>query len=155
MGDLELPAASVSALTSDAFTEHALLEAQARRWRATVRIVSIMAVLSVPPSLVALSKRGVCTETREDRVRNGAYELVKTVELFRGVEGRLPANVEELASPPSGRGWYDKLPRDAWGRPYLLVAMAEHPRGSIVVSAGADGEFWTGDDVSSWTATVR
>lgn len=60
----------------------------------------------------------------------------------------MPASLDELAIPDaSGVAFLFQLPRDPWGHEYELRDHGE-PRRTFVVSAGPNGVFGDGDDVS-------
>src|SRR5262245_43833869 len=81
--------------------------------------------------------------------------IADAVRIFRAKTRRLPASLNELAIPDaSGCRVLEELPRDPWAHEYELRDHGE-PRGTFVVSAGPNGVFGDGDDVSARTITRR
>ena len=60
------------------------------------------------------------------------------VDAFRLRFGRLPAPLGEIVAPPDDDPLVERLPLDAWGRAYVLVAQGGSDYD--ILSFGADGE---------------
>lgn len=96
----------------------------------------------------------LCTYDRSRGCSRGneAYELAKAVELFELVHDRYPTAEEGLgvllARP---RPIMEALYKDPWGNDYAYVRPGVmNPEKFDVRSAGADGVFYTDDDVGNW-----
>lgn len=141
--------------TSD-IVERNTLEGMAARWRGTVLIARVVVLLALPASCTAMMSKGVCRSSLSDRARSQAYELKKTVALFEAATGQLPDNLDALAKPLRDEGHVfidplmDKVPRDPWGKPYVLLKDTGTELPFVVLSGGPDGRLWTSDDVGSF-----
>lgn len=79
---------------------------------------------------------------RATRAVAAVQTIAAAVGDFRALEARWPRPEELFACDPA-------LPRrDPWQRAFAFEATADG--GCLVRSAGADGRFWTCDDVASW-----
>ena len=87
-----------------------------------------------------------------DSARNQAYELEKSLDIYKIMHGDYPPTLESLQMPvASRRAILESVPKDSWGRPYLyLKPGVQNPRKFDIVSAGADGVFFTEDDIGNW-----
>ena len=75
--------------------------------------------------------------------------IADAVRDFRAKARRMPASLDELAiRHASGVRFLEYLPSDSWAHEYELREHGE-PRGMFVVSAGPNGVFGDGDDVSA------
>lgn len=104
-------------------------------WRSlAMRLVVFAGAASVASMLgLAVAASGGAVTTT-DQVRQVMVDLAMIdaeLQVFRKVEGRWPASLDELLEGPS--------PHDPWSRPYALVP-AHGASKPDVVSWGADGE---------------
>ncbi len=112
--------------------------------------LGIVMVCAVLPAAHDVSDCGGLARTSS----NQAYEIAKSVEVFKLVHARYPTAEEGLGvlvtPPKGGRAMLDALPKDAWGNDYAYVRPGVMNREFDVRSAGADAVFFTDDDVGNW-----
>lgn len=108
-----------------------------------------MAVILVAAGCVAWSVEAVDEQTRVRQALLDVSRIGHAARLFRADHGRCPAGIIELAAPPAGAAYLDKV-EDPWGRPYRLICPARNDPGGVdVVSLGADGSLAGEDNISS------
>jgi len=84
--------------------------------------------------------------TPKDRMaRVQAEQIGSYVRVFLLTQKRLPASLDELVKENVA----SSLPKDPWGKDFMLVVTDAKTRSFVVRSAGADGTFGTDDDVES------
>jgi general secretion pathway protein G len=104
------------------------------------------------------SMADVRTPSNASIVRNKVARLAGGVEQFRRDVGRVPSDIEGLASltraPPEAVGWRGPYVdpeadgwKDQWGRPF--VYRVQNDGGYRLLSVGADGREGTQDDISN------
>lgn len=78
-------------------------------------------------------------------------ELTDVVYRFQHDFQRFPDSLEQILRPPAGqRPYAEKIPKDAWGKPFRYEVMIESGSGSFrIVSDGPDGEPDTRDDIEN------
>lgn len=81
--------------------------------------------------------------TPEGAAARQLEDLGRYVQLFLMERDQLPASLEALVEA----GFLESLPSDPWGRPFRLVVADAALKQAQVVSAGADGEPGTDDDL--------
>ena len=113
----------------------------------TLLVMSAWGCLFVLPCQVA------CCHMPNDDARNAAFELGKSVELYRLQMDAWPSELTLLLEPPRGRPLMKRIPSDPWGNPYRLVIPGlRNPSRFDIVSFGPDGKPYTDDDVGNWPA---
>lgn len=117
---------------------------------ALLAIVGIVVVFATLPALQRV--RASCG--MGCAAGNQAYEIGKSLELFKLHRERYPSMQEGLAvllAPPKGRALLDALPKDPWGNDYAYaIPGVMNPASFDVRSAGADRSMFTDDDVGNW-----
>jgi len=92
-----------------------------------------------------------CRQAPCGGARETAYEVMKVAQLFELQHGRLPSSLDELTHEIDGRGrLMERIPKDPFGGPYVLVLRSNTQPGFGILSPGEDGLFFTDDDVSTW-----
>jgi general secretion pathway protein G len=121
-----------------------------RRWlRLAFQVALVPTVLSACVAIVAQINCNCAGEI--DTARNQAFEIGKSVELYKLQQGRFPAQLVELTSPPKGKPIMERLPTDPWGEPFLYVIPGrKNPAKFDVRSKGEDGVAYTDDDKGNW-----
>ena len=74
------------------------------------------------------------------------HQMVQSSQVYKLQNGRWPKTLDELANPSAGSPVIEKVPHDSWGKPMRIVKDGDHIR---VESAGPDGVFDTGDDLTA------
>ena len=134
--------------------------------RATVRalmrpkgmsLLEIMVVIT-PIGLVAAAVSVAVMNQLEkgemDTARNQAFEISKSLELYKLQNGSFPSTAQGLAvlaSPPKGKPIMERVPQDPWGEEYIYVIPGQKNSGKFDVrSKGPDRSEGTEDDVGNW-----
>jgi len=140
------------------------LDSRQRRGFTLIEILLVLAILGViaglaVPRLIARQKHANVDATR--LTIKGVEQSLKLYAIDH--LGDLPTTdlglkvlvVAPSRNDPNWRGPYlDTLPKDAWGRPlnYALPGKL-NPKGYDIVSAGADGQFGSADDIANDAST--
>ncbi len=120
-----------------------------RKRGSLARKLRAAALLLAAAGCVAWSVDAVEEQTRVRQALLDVSRIGHAARLFRADHGRCPAGVAELAAPPSGPAYLDRVD-DPWGQPYRLICPARlDPGGVDVVSLGEDGVLTGGDNISS------
>ena len=121
-------------------------------WRALKLAGAMLALSGVPFTCASLERMG-CREV-DGEVRNRAFEIGKSLELYKLQHGAYPTSeqgLEVLVSPPKGKPLMERVPKDAWGEEFIYVIPGQkNPSKLYVRSKGPDREAYTDDDVGNW-----
>jgi len=95
------------------------------------------------------------TKGQSDTARAQAYEIAKSLDMFRVQYGHYPSNsegLEVLVNPPgNGKPIMEQIPKDPWKHDYQYIIPGSHnPNKFDIKSFGADGQEGGGDDVGNW-----
>lgn len=122
-------------------------------------LLEIMVVITLIGLVTATIGVAVMTQLEKgqiDSARNQAYEISKSVELYKLQNGTFPTTgqgLTVLASPPKGKPLMDKVPKDPWGNDYIYVIPGQKNASKFDVrSKGPDGQEGTEDDSGNWAA---
>lgn len=142
--------ATLPAFSDDTLRREVARDMEQRRYdRRALRQMFVFTLL-LPLTFTALSllvTAGSVEPVRQDTTRNQAFEIAKSVELFKLRTARFPAQLSELTQPPRGHAILEEVPRDEWGREFVyLLPGLRNPAKFDVVSYGEDGVPFTGDD---------
>lgn len=120
-------------------------------------LIEIMVVVTLIGLLVAFSTvylMGRLEEGKINTARAQAYEIAKSLELYRLQIGNYPTTsegLETLANPPHGQPIMQKVPNDPWGREYHYANPGiKNPNGVDVWSNGKSGEEDSETDIGNW-----
>src|SRR5262245_13572443 len=120
-----------------------------------VRIVLLALIVGWCASMMCVGAGSDFSVALRAKAQSDVSCIADAVRSFRAKTRRLPASLNELAIPDAGgRSFLEELPRDPWGHAYEQRDHGE-PRGTFVVSAGPNGVFGDGDDVSARTIPRR
>jgi type II secretory pathway pseudopilin PulG len=120
-----------------------------RRASPLVRKLRVLLLTLIAAGCVAWSVDAVDDRTRVRQARLDISRIGHAARLFRADFGRCPAGVAELAAPPAGSPYLERV-EDPWGRPYRLTCPARlDPGGVDVASLGASGNPGGEDNISS------
>ncbi len=153
------PSSPATSLSSSPLLTHYALERRAiwglHVWR--VFVISVWIAGAVVVVAGALSTVCLCCAGQGESVRNQAYELAKSVQIFQLQHGRLPVTLSELTLDVDGhQAIMEQIPTDPWGGAYRYVRVDADGSGHDVLiwSAGEDGVFMTDDDMGNWQEEV-
>jgi general secretion pathway protein G len=135
-----------------------LLRAQAlrRHGRRLWRIFVGALVVSFIPTcaLVCVGSRTHACGSERSIASNQAFEIEKSLELFKLINASYPTTAQGLhvlTSPPKGVPLLERVPKDPWGNRYGYVYPGlRNPSKFDIHSVGPDGRPYTSDDVGNW-----
>ena len=150
------PSSPATSLSSSPLLTYYALEKRAlwglHVWR--VFVISVWIAVVVVVVAGALSTVCLCCERQGESVRHQAYEIAKSVDIFKLAHGRLPVALSELTVDgiDGHRAIMEQIPRDPWGNDYRYVRVdVDGARDDVLIwSAGEDGVFMTDDDIGNW-----
>lgn len=114
-------------------------------------LVEVMVVVLILGLLATMAAHNVISPSetaKETRAAADVHTIAGAVRLYFTQHGRMP-DLPQLVEPDAkGRTFLESLSRDPWQNEYALRT-GPGPREFEVVSAGADRELGSADDISS------
>lgn len=111
--------------------------------------IGLLATLATACAASVFVRADLHGDIRPDVAKYTAQSLDDAVRVYRLRQKRPPSSLHDLVIPDAnGSRLLEELPLDPWNRDYEL-------RGKSVVSAGPNGVFGDGDDVSAHTIVHR
>lgn len=112
------------------------------------RVLLPLMGVGLVPAVVVFSLMTMCCYEHDPLA--DAYEVLKAAQIYRLVNGAFPAGASALAE--GERPVMARVPVDGWGRVYLVGLRwgADGAQVPVVRGVGADGVWFTGDDVVVW-----
>jgi general secretion pathway protein G len=124
------------------------------RGMSLLEIMVVITLIGLVAAAVGVAVMNQLEKGQMDTARNQAYELGKSVELFKLQQGSYPSTAQglgALASPPKGKPIIERVPKDPWSNEYIYVNPGQKNPGKFDVrSKGPDGVEGTEDDVGNW-----
>jgi general secretion pathway protein G len=108
----------------------------------------VVVILGLLATLVVPNVIDRADEAKETRAAADVHTIAGAVRGYVVQHGRVPELAQLVEPDAKGRTLLESLPRDPWEGEYVLRHGAQ-PREFEVLSAGADRELGTADDVSS------
>jgi general secretion pathway protein G len=119
-----------------------------------LEIMVVITLIGLVAAAVSVAVMNQLEKGEMDTARNQAYEMAKSVELFKLQNGSFPTTAQGLAvlaSPPKGKPIMERVPKDPWGEEYIFVIPGQkNPSKFDVRSKGPDKQEGTEDDVGNW-----
>lgn len=126
----------------------------AARGMSLLEIMVVITLIGLVAAAVSVAVMNQLEKGEMDTARNQAYEIGKSVELYKLQQGSYPSTaqgVQVLASPPRGKPIMERVPKDPWGEEYIYVIPGQkNPSKFDVRSKGPDKQEGTEDDVGNW-----
>jgi general secretion pathway protein G len=121
-----------------------------------MEIMVVITLIGLVTAAVGAVVFGVFSDGQEQVARNQAYELEKSLDIYRLQHGAYPTMNEGIAvltAPPRGRPILRSVPADPWGTVFgYAVPGVENPAAIDIRSSGKDRVAVTVDDVGNWPA---
>jgi general secretion pathway protein G len=134
-----------------------LLAPAARRRHRGMSLLEIMVVITLiglVTAAIGVAVIGQLGEGQRDAARNQAYEIAKSLDIYKLQNSRYPSTSQGLAvlaSPPKGKPIMDSIPQDPWGNDYIyLIPGQKNATKFDIRSKGNDGIEGNEDDVGNW-----
>ncbi len=127
-----------------------------------IELLLVITIISVLAGVVVPRFFGRSQEARVSAAKQtifGTFGIA--LDLFEQDTGRYPEGLEELIADPGVRNWHgpyiksDTIPLDPWGNAYQYSGSSEQSGSEgmyDLASAGPDGSFGGGDDVTNHNA---
>ena len=140
--------------TSPAPQTPAVARASAPRGMSLLEIMVVITLIGLVTAAVGVAVMGQLEKGQIDTARNQAYEIQKSLDLYKLQQGSYPSTsqgLQVLVNPPKGKALMDKLPKDPWGNDYIYVTPGQkNPSKFDVYSKGPDAQEGTQDDCGNW-----
>ena len=134
-------------------TNNPMIKAAARGMSLLEIMVGIT-LIGLVTAAVGVAVMNQLEKGQMDTARNQAYEIGKSVELYKLQNAGYPSTAQglnALASPPKGKPIMERVPQDPWGNDYIYVVPgAKNTNKFDVRSKGPDGVEGSEDDVGNW-----
>lgn len=121
-----------------------------------LEIMVVLVLIGMVVSLITVNVMGRLDQGKIDTARSQAYELAKSVDIYKLQTGSWPSTgqgLQVLVTPPKGKPIIDQLPKDPWNNDYTLIVPGQkNPNKFDIRSKGPDAQEGTEDDVGNWTA---
>ena len=126
----------------------------AARGMSLLEIMVVITLIGLVTAAVGVAVMNQLEKGQMDTARNQAYEIGKSVELYKLQNAGYPSTAQglnALASPPKGKPIMERVPQDPWGNDYIYVVPgAKNTNKFDVRSKGPDGVEGSEDDVGNW-----
>jgi general secretion pathway protein G len=126
----------------------------AARGMSLLEIMVVITLIGLVAAAVSVAVMNQLEKGEMDTARNQAYEIAKSVELFKLQQGGYPTTAQGLSvlsSPPRGKPIMERVPKDPWGEDYIYVIPGQKNPGKFDIrSKGPDRQEGTEDDVGNW-----
>jgi general secretion pathway protein G len=121
-----------------------------------LEIMVVLVLIGMVVSLITVNVMGRLDQGKIDTARSQAYELAKSVDIYKLQTGSWPSTgqgLQVLVTPPKGKPIIDQLPKDPWNNDYTVIVPGQkNPNKFDIRSKGPDAQEGTEDDVGNWTA---
>ena len=132
----------------------ALRRALAPRGMSLLEIMVVITLIGLVAAAVSVAVMNQLEKGEMDTARNQAFEIGKSIELYKLQNGSYPSTaqgLQALASPPKGRPLMERVPKDPWGEDYIFTIPGQkNPSKFDVRSKGPDRQEGTEDDAGNW-----
>ena len=126
----------------------------APRGMSLLEIMVVITLIGLVTATVGVAVMNQLEKGQIDTTRGQAYEIGKSIELYKLQQGAYPTTaqgLQALVNPPKGKALMDKVPQDPWGNEFIYVIPGQkNPSKFDVRSKGPDGQEGTEDDVGNW-----
>lgn len=130
--------------------------ATAPRGMSLLEIMVVITLIGLVTAAIGVAVMGQLGEGQKKTATNQAYEIGKSLELYKLNNGRYPTTAEGLqvlVTPPKGKPIMDALPKDPWGADYIYTIPGQKNASKYDIrSKGQDGQEGTEDDAGNWAA---
>lgn len=121
-----------------------------------IEIMIVLTLIALITSAIGVYVMGQLSKGETSAARSQAYDISKTLDLYRLEFGKYPSASEgfqALINPSRGEPYIDKIPVDPWKNEFIYIYPGVKNRGKPDIrSKGPDGVENTEDDVGNWSA---
>ena len=126
----------------------------AARGMSLLEIMVVITLIGLVTAAVGVAVMNQLEKGQMDTARNQAYEVGKSIELYKLQNASYPSTaqgLDALVSPPKGKPIMERVPQDPWGNDYIYVVPgAKNTIKFDVRSKGPDGVEGSEDDIGNW-----
>lgn len=119
-----------------------------------IEIMVVITLLGIIAAAVGVAAVNMLEQGQLDSARTQAYDIAKSLELYKVRVGRYPTNSEgldALVNPPKGKAIMERIPKDPWNSEYQYIIPGTHNTSKFdIKSFGPDSQEGGGDDVGNW-----
>jgi general secretion pathway protein G len=127
---------------------------QAPRGMSLLEIMIVITLIGLVTAAIGVTVMNQLGKGQTDTARNQAYEIAKSMELFKLQVGKYPSTSEGIAAlvnPAKGKPIMDSNPKDPWGNEFIYLNPGQkNPNKFDIRSKGNDGQEGNEDDVGNW-----
>lgn len=132
----------------------AMVRRAGTRGMSLLEIMVVITLIGLVTAAVGVAVMGQLEEGQRDTARNQAFEIEKSLDLYKLQHGSYPSSAQGLSaltSPPKGKAIMERPPKDPWGNDYIYMSPGQKNQKKFdVISKGPDGQEGTEDDVGNW-----
>jgi general secretion pathway protein G len=125
-----------------------------KRGMSLLEIMVVITLIGLVTAAIGVAVMNQLGKGQSDACRNQAFEIGKSLELYKLQNGKYPTTSEGLdvlAKPPKGKPIMDAVPKDPWGNDYIYTNPGQkNPTKFDIRCKGGDGQEGTEDDVGNW-----
>jgi general secretion pathway protein G len=125
-----------------------------RRGMSLLEIMVVITLIGLVTAAIGVAVINQLAKGQSDAARNQAYEIAKSLDIYKLQNGSYPSTgqgLAVLASPPKGKPIMEAVPKDPWGNDYIYVNPGQkNPSKFDIRSKGNDGQEGTEDDIGNW-----
>jgi len=124
-----------------------------------IELLLVLVILSVLAAVVVPKFARRSEQARTTAARVDIKSISMQLDAYQIDTGRFPTTeqgLQALVEEPSGvQNWggeyFDRIPPDPWGNPYVYKYPGDHNTTYDLYSYGPDGQSGGGDDIDNWS----
>ena len=115
-----------------------------------IEIMRVVVIIGMPAAVAGVKLTGKIGQAKKNVAKQGVAAIEQAIDMYEVDNGKLPDSLQSLLTKGSENNWngpYLKKAeglKDPWGNEYQY---SKSENSYTVVSAGADGNFGSGDDI--------
>ena len=125
-----------------------------RRGMSLLEIMVVITLIGLVTATIGVAVINQLGKGQADAARNQAYEIAKSLDIYKLQNGSYPSTAQGLnvlKSPPKGKPIMEDVPKDPWGNEYIYVMPGQKNTTKFDIrSKGNDGVEGNEDDVGNW-----
>lgn len=124
------------------------------RGMSLLEIMVVITLIGLVTAAIGVAVINQLGEGQKDAARNQAYEIAKSLDIYKLQNGSYPTTAQGLgvlSSPPKGKPIMESTPKDPWGNDYIYLNPGQKNATKFDIrSKGNDGIEGNEDDVGNW-----
>ncbi len=127
---------------------------RALRGMSLLEIMVVITLIGLVTAAIGVAVINQLGEGQKDAARNQAYEIAKSLDIYKLQNGSYPSTAQGLSvlvTPPKGKAIMEQMPQDPWGNEYIYLNPGQKNATKFDIrSKGNDGIEGNEDDVGNW-----